>query len=373
MPFFTSLGHGLAKVFSIKLHEDVNHDPVSRGESVFSVSSADTYVEDEPSSKEWIRDNLPTGRDMRNYAASLFPFTHWITRYNMTWFMGDLVAGELLQCSFFFFPLIYVRIGVTIGAVVVPQGMAYAALAQLPPQFGLYSAFMGVLIYWIFATSKDITIGPVAVMSQVTGTVVLQVTAASSLGTKYEGYQVAEALAIIAGAIVCFLGLIRIGWIVEFISLTAVTAFITGAALNILVGQVPTMMGISKTYVNTRAPTYQVIIHTLKYLGHTKLDAAIGLSALVMLYTIRGVLTLCAKKFPSKARWFFFASTLRTVFVILLYTLISWVVNRNVAKNVKSTSYKKAKWAILGPVPRGTSSLMMHNYFRHPFRIYFNT
>ena len=49
--------------------------------------------------------------------------------------------------------------GITIGAVVVPQGMAYAALANLPPQFGLYTSFMGVLIYWFFATSKDITIG----------------------------------------------------------------------------------------------------------------------------------------------------------------------------------------------------------------------
>lgn len=50
-------------------------------------------------------------------------------------------------------------IGLTVGVVVVPQGMAYAKLAQLPVQFGLYSSFMGVLIYWFFATSKDITIG----------------------------------------------------------------------------------------------------------------------------------------------------------------------------------------------------------------------
>ena len=50
-------------------------------------------------------------------------------------------------------------IGITVGAVVVPQSMAYAKLALLDPQFGLYSSFVGVLIYWFFATSKDITIG----------------------------------------------------------------------------------------------------------------------------------------------------------------------------------------------------------------------
>jgi sodium-independent sulfate anion transporter 11 len=52
-----------------------------------------------------------------------------------------------------------VQLGITIGAVVVPQGMAYSLLATLPAQYGLYSSFMGVLIYWFFATSKDITIG----------------------------------------------------------------------------------------------------------------------------------------------------------------------------------------------------------------------
>ena len=56
-----------------------------------------------------------------------------------------------------------IHVGITVGAVVVPQGMAYAKLAELPVQFGLYSSFMGVLIYWFFATSKDITIGVSAV------------------------------------------------------------------------------------------------------------------------------------------------------------------------------------------------------------------
>jgi MFS superfamily sulfate permease-like transporter len=61
-----------------------------------------------------------------------------------------------LRISFF---ILITGTGITIGAVVVPQGMAYATLANLPPQYGLYSSFMGVLIYWFFATSKDITIG----------------------------------------------------------------------------------------------------------------------------------------------------------------------------------------------------------------------
>ena len=57
-------------------------------------------------------------------------------------------------------------LGITVGAVVVPQSMAYAKLANLSPEFGLYSSFMGVLIYWFFATSKDITIGVSVCMSR---------------------------------------------------------------------------------------------------------------------------------------------------------------------------------------------------------------
>jgi sodium-independent sulfate anion transporter 11 len=146
-PASTKLGHGLAKVLGIKLNYRAPTTPVNvkeemlRGESVFSVSSADAYVEEEPTVVEWVKDTLPNAAGLRRYAFNLFPFTQWIGRYNGQWLLGDLVAG------------------ITIGAVVVPQGMAYAQLALLPVQFGLYSSFVGVLLYWFFATSKDITIG----------------------------------------------------------------------------------------------------------------------------------------------------------------------------------------------------------------------
>jgi len=70
-----------------------------------------------------------------------------------------LPVGPPAVCCFVLLMWLTLSSGITVGAVVVPQGMAYALLAQLPVQFGLYSSFMGVLIYWFFATSKDITIG----------------------------------------------------------------------------------------------------------------------------------------------------------------------------------------------------------------------
>lgn len=71
-----------------------------------------------------------------NYVKSLFPTAQWIGRYNLTWFSGDLIAG------------------LTAGAVIIPQGMAYAKIVGIPPEYGLYSSFVGVCIYFLFATSK---------------------------------------------------------------------------------------------------------------------------------------------------------------------------------------------------------------------------
>ena len=178
-------------------------------------------------------------------------------------------------------------------------------------------------------------------MSTVTGTVVSQAT--KTLHNQYEGHVIASALAVICGCIIVFIGLIRAGWIVDFISLSAISAYMTGSAINIAVGQVPALMGI--TGFSNRDATYKVVINTLKHLRGTKIDAAMGLTALFLLYLIRFVCNTAAKKFPGKSKTFFFISTLRTAFVILLYTMISWLVNRY--------HRKKPIFSILGTVPRG--------------------
>ncbi|KAI1173870.1 sulfate permease [Nemania sp. FL0916] len=323
MPSRRQIGHGLAKVLGIKLQEPET-ERVTRGESVISVQTADSFFEEPPTVQEVIAGLVPTKKGIYEYILSLFPFLSWIGFYNVQWLIGDLVAG------------------ITIGAVVVPQGLSYAKLAEVPVEFGLYSSFVGVVIYWFFATSKDITIGPVAVLSTVTGTVVLEV---SKSNPEYKDvpWVIASALAVICGAIVLFIGLIRLGWIVELIPVVSLAAFMTGSALNIAVGQVPGLLGISG--FSTRDATYLVIINTLKGLPRTNLNAAVGLTALFLLYFIRSMCNWGAKKYPNRQKLFFFLNTLRSVFVILLYTLISWLVNMH--------RRKKPAFAILGDVPRG--------------------
>ncbi|KAG6889735.1 hypothetical protein C0995_015033 [Termitomyces sp. Mi166 len=219
------------------------------------------------------------------------------------WLTGDVIAG------------------LTVGIVVVPQGMSYATL---------------------FATSKDVSIGPVAVMSLTVSQVIKHVQNAHP--NEWSGPTIASTLALITGFIVLAIGLLRIGWLVEFIPLPAVSGFMTGSAINIAAGQVPGLMGI--TGFDTRAATYQVIINTLKGLPRTRLDAAWGLTGLVALYSIRMVCDFLSRRYPP--RWFFFISVMRNAFVILVLTIAAWLYTRH-----RRSASGKYPIKILQTVPAG--------------------
>jgi sodium-independent sulfate anion transporter 11 len=112
----------------------------------------------------------------------------------------------------------------------------------------MHDLFLHLLMTYVhtsqfFATSKDVSIGPVAVMSLTIAQIIKHVQNAHP--KEWEGPQIATTVAFISGFIVLGIGLLRLGWIVEFIPLPAVSGFMTGSAINIAAGQVPGLMGIS--------------------------------------------------------------------------------------------------------------------------------
>ncbi|KAJ3855593.1 sulfate transporter family-domain-containing protein [Lentinula lateritia] len=277
--------------------------------------------------KDWLSQfNRNPIQQAINYVVGLFPIIGWISRYNLGWLTGDVIAG------------------LTVGIVLVPQGMSYAQIATLPVQYGLYSSFVGVLIYCFFATSKDVSIGPVAVMSLTVSQIIAHVDDAHP--GKWEGPEIATTVAFICGFIVLGIGLLRLGWLVEFIPAPAVSGFMTGSAINIASGQVPGLMGI--TGFNTRAATYLVIIDTLKGLPITTRDAAFGLTGLFALYAIRILCDFFTKRYPRRARVFFFISVFRNAFVIVMLTIASWLYTRH-----RGGTKGKFPIKILGTVPAG--------------------
>ncbi|CDZ97673.1 Sulfate/bicarbonate/oxalate exchanger SAT-1 and related transporters (SLC26 family) [Phaffia rhodozyma] len=288
------------------------------------------YEEDAPgtaSSKDYLGQlgSNPKGKALE-YFKSLFPFLQWLPNYNLQWLVGDLIAG------------------ITVGLVLVPQSMSYAKLANLSPEYGLYSSFVGVFVYAFFATSKDVSIGPVAVMSLETGRIVAEVLA--SHPGKWAAEDIATCLAFVCGFIVLGIGLLRLGWIVEFIPVPAVAGFMTGSAINIVSGQVPGLFGISSLF-NTKAATYLVIINTFKFLHKATLDAALGVPALVGLYAMKWTCNYAEKRYPRYRRVAFFVSVTRNALIVVIFTITAWQVVKHKHKGAANPV------SVLKTVPSG--------------------
>ncbi|KAI9279449.1 sulfate transporter family-domain-containing protein [Umbelopsis sp. AD052] len=281
---------------------------------------------DEPNYKESaIRFTRKMPSYTKDYFVSLFPIFTWIHRYNLTWLLSDVIAG------------------VTVGIVVVPQGMGYAKIAQLPPEYGLYSSFVGLCIYCIFGTSKDISIGPTAVMSLLVGQTITSVTASNPL---YTGPEIAALLALFGGIVSLFIGLVRLGIIVDFIPNPAIAGFMTGSAITISIGQWAKLFGV--TGVNTQDSAYLVFGHFFQHLPSAKLDAAFGILGLIWLYAVRFGTQYLTKKYPKYEKPLFFANIMRNGILVIFGTLIAYLINIG-----KSTS----PISILKTVPAGFNAM----------------
>ncbi|KAK1714233.1 sulfate permease [Colletotrichum lupini] len=318
-------GAFLAKILGIDLEASTRHQTQELHDHVVNaISPYEPYYEEDPTVKEWLLEQVPTKEGSARYVKSLFPFTKWILRYNTRWLISDAIAG------------------VTLGLVVIPQAMAYALLARLSPEYGLYTSFTGAALYWIFGTSKDIAIGATAVVSLLVGKVSAKVL--EEHPGEFQPEEISKTLAFLAGAVLLVFGLLRLDWIIEFIPHVAISAFVTGAAITITLSQIPSLLGIDG--VNSKEAAYRVFINTARGLPRVKLDAAIGLTALVLLAAIKWYTERMARSQPKRKRMWEMLCSLRMTFTILLYTLISFLVNRGLENG-------EHKFRITGTLPKG--------------------
>ena len=137
----------------------------------------------------------------------LFPFLNWFKGYDRVALRADLISG------------------VTVALVLVPQSMAYAQLAGLPPYYGLYAAFLPPIIAALFGSSRQLATGPVALVSLLTATALEPLATAGS--DQFMAYAVL--LALLVGAVQLLLGLLRLGMVVNFLSIPSSTASLTPA------------------------------------------------------------------------------------------------------------------------------------------------
>jgi MFS superfamily sulfate permease-like transporter len=172
-----------------------------------------------------------------------FPFLDWFKGYNKEKLKADAIAG------------------LTVALVLIPQSMAYAQLAGLPPYFGLYAAFLPPMIAGMFGSSRQLATGPVAVVSLMTSASLEPLATAGS-----EGYIVyAILLAFIVGVFQLSLGILRLGIVVNFLSHPVVNGFTNAAAIIIATSQLSKMFGVD---VENAEHHYETIIRVCKAAFH---------------------------------------------------------------------------------------------------------
>jgi len=169
-----------------------------------------------------MRANISQARTV-DALRSAVPIVEWLPKYKKKWFRPDLIAA------------------LTVWALLVPEAMAYATLAGLPPEAGLYAAPLALIGYAIFGTSRQLVVGPSSTMA-VMSAVVVGTFAVS--GTE-EYIALSAALALVVGALFVVAGLLRLGFLADFMSRPILSGLVVGIAVTIVMGQLDKILGYS--------------------------------------------------------------------------------------------------------------------------------
>ena len=236
----------------------------------------------------------------------IFPILDWILKYKPEYFKNDLVAG------------------ITVAILLIPQGMAYALIAGLPPVYGLYAALTPQIVYTIMGTSRQLAVGPVAMDSLL---VAAGLGTLSIVGTA-DYIQMAILLSLMVGIIHLILGIFKMGFFVSFLSKPVISGFTSGAALIISLSQVKYLTGIPIAQNNKLQDFIFFILKSEIPIHVTTL--ILGLSCIFFLLFIKKL----NKKIPS------------ALVVVFFSTL--WVYYYD--KNLEGV-------AIIGEIPQGLPSI----------------
>ena len=191
------------------------------------------------------------------------PILEWSRQYNRTSLTNDMMAA------------------VIVTIMLVPQSLAYALLAGLPPEAGIYASIVPIVLYAIFGSSRVLAVGPVAVVSLLTASAVGQV---AETGTA--GYAIAAlTLAALSGGFLVLLGLLRFGFLANFLSHPVIAGFITASGILIAMSQLKHILGVS-----AHGHTLPEMVQSLaEHLDQSNLiTLGIGVSAIVFLFWVRG-------------------------------------------------------------------------------------
>ena len=200
-----------------------------------------------------------TASDRWARVGTWVPMFQWLPRYQRSRLRRDLLAGAI------------------VAALLVPQSLGYATIAGVPVQVGLYAVPLALLAYGVLGSSPQLIVGPASTVAIVSGSLVADI----SRDNPQDAVAITSALAIAAGLVLAIAGMLRISWLAEFLSKPIVTGFVLGLTLTIIIGELPTLLGIPKP----SGDLIEVFVRTVQNLDETQVTtAAIGGVALVVLF-----------------------------------------------------------------------------------------
>lgn len=210
------------------VHHRVPIPPSRSFLDTFQSNLKETFFPDDPFRR------FTQEKGVRRAARTLqyfFPILEWAPTYTLGFFRADLIAG------------------ITIASLAIPQGISYAKLANLPPILGLYSSFVPPLVYAMLGSSKDLAVGTVAVPSLLIGSMLGREVSATKEPGLY--LQLAFTATFFAGVLQASLGLLRLGFLVDFLSHATIVGFMGGAATVVCLQQLKGIMGLEHFTTST--------------------------------------------------------------------------------------------------------------------------
>ncbi|XP_042427287.1 sulfate transporter 1.3-like [Zingiber officinale] len=262
--------------------------------SEFADTFKETFFADDP-----LRPykDQPRARKLVLSLQFLFPILEWGRNYNLTKLKGDLIAG------------------LTIASLCIPQDIGYAKLANMDPKYGLYSSFVPPLIYAAMGSSRDIAIGPVAVVSLLIGTLVRKEIDPTTNKEEYQ--RLVFTATFFAGVTQAALGFLRLGFLVEFLSHAAIVGFMAGAAITISLQQLKGFLGIKNFTKNTDIVSVMKSVWGSVHHGWNWQTIMIGTVFLAFL--------LSAKYIGKKNKKFFWAPAIAPLISVVLSTFFVYI------------------------------------------------
>ncbi|XP_047139754.1 sodium-independent sulfate anion transporter isoform X1 [Hydra vulgaris] len=258
--------------------------------------------------------------DVINFLKKFFPILVWLPQYNFKKFRGDFIAG------------------LTCGVVVIPQSIAFANLAKLPPQNGLYASLTPGLIYGIFGTSKDVSTGTAVTLGLYTSRFN---PTNSTIG--------ASLLSFLTGIILVLMGIFKLGFLIKYVPQLVISAFVSATAITIIVTQFSNLLGIKGAPVNV----FEILKHIILYIKNkNNWDICMSACCLIILtfFILLSNLKLEGKPVLKKIVWFLCAA--RMAIVCLFATLAVYIFH--------IYGYQQ-KFSMAGNIPKGLPQ------FQNPF------